>query len=154
MAKLEIGKKAPEFSVRYQEGKTVKLSDFKGKNIILYFYPKDDTPGCTKEACNFRDSYDIFRKNGIEILGVSKDSADSHKKFIGKYNLPFKLLSDEDGKICEKYGAWVEKSLYGRKYIGIARTTFLIDKEGKIKHIFRNVNPEQHDKEILEMFKN
>ena len=153
MTNLKIGQKAPGFSVTDQNGDLIKLSDFKGKNLVLYFYPKDDTPGCTKEACNFRDSYAVFRKKGIEILGVSKDNKGSHKKFIEKYNLPFKLLVDEKGELCEKYGVWVEKSLYGKKYMGIARTTFLINKEGKIKHVFEDVKPETHDKEILEMFK-
>ena len=153
MVKLEIGKKAPEFSIKDQDGNLIRLSDYKGKNVVLYFYPKDDTPGCTKEACNFRDSFSVFKRKGIEVIGVSKDNEKSHKKFIEKYNLPFRLLADEKGELCERYCVWVEKSLYGRKYMGIARTTFLIDKKGNIKHIFENVNPEQHDKEILNMFK-
>ena len=153
MAKLKIGQKAPEFSVKDHNGNLVKLSDFKGKNLILYFYPRDDTPGCTKEACNFRDSFLVFKKKGIEIFGVSRDNEKSHKKFIEKYNLPFRLLADEKEELCRKYDVLIEKSLYGKKYIGIARTTFLIDKEGKIKHIFDKVNPEYHDKEILDIFR-
>ncbi len=153
MVKLEAGKKAPGFSIKDQDGNLIRLSDYKGKNVVLYFYPKDDTSGCTKEACNFRDSFSIFKKKGIEVIGVSKDNEKSHKKFMEKYHLPFRLLADENGELCEKYSVWVEKSLYGRKYMGIARTTFLIDKKGNIKHIFENVNPEYHDKEILEMFK-
>jgi thioredoxin-dependent peroxiredoxin len=147
---LEVGKNAPDFSLPDQDGNLHRLSDYKGKPVVLYFYPKDDTPGCTKEACSFRDSFPEFRKAGIEVLGISTDDENSHTKFRLKYNLPFILLSDTDRKVVEKYGVWVEKNNYGKKYWGTARTTFLIDKDGKIVHIFNKVKPEEHAEEVLE----
>jgi len=154
MSKITNGQKAPTFSVNDNNGNLVKLSDFEGKNLVLYFYPKDDTPGCTKEACSFRDSFSEFRNKNIEILGVSRDDEKSHKKFIEKYKLPFRLLTDNNGIICKMYGVLTERSMYGRKYKSINRTTFLIDKTGKIKHVFEKVKLEEHAREILELFKN
>ena len=147
---LKEGNKAPAFKLKNQDGKTVSLGDFKGKKVVLYFYPKDDTSGCTKEACSFRDGFPKFGKLNAEILGVSADSVESHKKFAEKYSLPFTLLSDESKKMIEKYGVWKEKSMYGRKYMGIERTTFIIDEKGKIKKIFSKVKVGDHDKEVLE----
>ncbi len=151
---LEEGKKAPDFKLKNQDSKIISLNDFKGKNIILYFYPKDNTSGCTKEACNFRDEFPRFKNVDAVILGVSPDSVESHKKFAEKYNLPFNLLSDENRNVLEKYGVWKEKSMYGRKYMGVERTTVVIDENGKIKKIFPKVNVEGHNKEILEALKN
>ncbi len=151
---LEEGKKAPEFKLKDQDGKTVSLSDFKGKNVVLYFYPKDDTPGCTKEACSFRDELPRFGKIDAVILGVSPDSVDSHKKFAQKFELPFTLLSDENKKVVETYGVWKEKNNYGKKYMGVERTTFVIDKEGKIKKIFNKVKVDGHSEEVMEALKN
>lgn len=150
---VEEGKKAPDFILPDQNGKKVKLSDLKGKYVVLYFYPKDDTPGCTKEACNFRDSFPKFDKTDAVILGISPDSVASHKKFAEKYKLPFQLLADEDKKVVEKYGVWKEKSMYGKKYMGVERTTFIIDPEGKIKKIFPKVKVDNHHKEVLEALK-
>jgi peroxiredoxin Q/BCP len=141
-------KPAPAFSLPASTGKKVSLKDFKGKNVILYFYPKDDTPGCTTEACQFRDAQKEFSKSGTLILGVSPDNAASHTKFINKYELPFILLSDEDHAVAEKYGVWQEKSMYGRKYMGIARTTFLIGRNGKIAKVFPKVKVTRHAEEI------
>jgi thioredoxin-dependent peroxiredoxin len=149
----EVGKKAPDFSLLNQDGKKVSLKDFKGKKIVLYFYPKDNTSGCTKEACNFRDDFPKFKKTDAVILGVSPDSVDSHKKFIDKYNLPFTLLADEDKKVLEKYNVWKEKSMYGKKYMGVERTTFIIDENGNIKKIFNKVKVEEHNLEIMEALK-
>ncbi len=145
------GKKAPDFKLKDQNGQTISLSDYKGKSVVLYFYPKDDTSGCTKEACSFRDGLPGFGKLNAVILGVSADSVESHKKFADKYNLPFTLLSDESKEMIEKYGVWKEKSMYGRKYMGIERTTFIIDENGKIKKIFRKVKVDGHDKEVLDV---
>ncbi len=147
---LKIGDKAPDFEANDTNGKAIKLSDFKGKTVILYFYPKDDTPGCTVEACSFRDDFALFKKKNTIILGVSMDDQKSHKKFTDKYNLPFPLLTDNDHKICDLYSAYGEKSMYGRKYMGIMRTTFIIDKEGIIKSIFEKVSVSGHSKELLE----
>jgi thioredoxin-dependent peroxiredoxin len=147
---IEAGKKAPDFALPDQDGITRKLSDYRGKPVVLYFYPKDDTPGCTKEACSFRGSFAEYRKAGIEILGVSIDDEKSHQKFREKYDLPFTLLADKDKKVVEKYGVWVEKMNYGKKYMGIVRTTFLIDKDGVVIHIFEKVKPEEHASEVLE----
>jgi peroxiredoxin Q/BCP len=147
---LAIGDKAPDFTLPSSSGKSVKLSDLKGKNVVLYFYPKDDTPGCTKEACAFRDNLPKFGEMDAVILGVSKDSLDSHEGFIKKYGLNFTLLSDEDLKVNNLYGTWVEKENYGRKYWGTERSTFVIGKEGKIKKIFRKVKVDGHEKEVLE----
>ena len=146
---LKIGDSAPEFSVNDQNGNTVKLSDFQGKKVVLYFYPKDNTPGCTAEACNLRDNYQALQEAGYEILGVSKDNEKSHQKFIGKFELPFTLLADTEKDIHEKYGTWVEKSMYGRKYMGTARVTFVIDEEGKIVDIIEKVKTKDHTTQIL-----
>lgn len=147
------GKKAPDFTLSDQDGNKVKLSDFKGKHVVLYFYPKDNTSGCTKEACNFRDTFPEFKKVDAVILGVSPDSVSSHKKFAEKYDLPFRLLADEDKKVVEKYGVWKEKNMYGKKYMGVERTTFVIDPEGKIKKIFPKVKVDNHHNEVLEALK-
>jgi peroxiredoxin Q/BCP len=150
---IEEGKKAPAFRLKNQDGKTITLTDFKGKNVVLYFYPKDNTSGCTKEACNFRDEFPKFKKLKAKIIGISKDSVESHKKFADKYDLPFDLLSDESKKVLEKYGVWKQKSMYGRKYMGIERTTVVIDKNGKIIKIFPKVKVTDHEKEVLEVLK-
>ena len=149
---LKEGDKAPEFSAKNQDGETVKLKDLKGSRVVLYFYPKDDTPGCTKEACSFRDADDVYEKKGIKVLGVSVDDEASHRKFIDKYKLPFDLLADTDKKIVEKYGVWGEKSMYGRKYMGTHRKTFLIDEKGKIVKIFDKVKVAEHADEVLKAF--
>ncbi len=146
---LEPGNKAPDFTVNDQDGNPVKLSDFKGKKVVLYFYPKDNTPGCTAEACNLRDNYTRFQKEGYEILGVSTDNEKSHQKFIEKQELPFTLLADTEKDIHEKYGTWVEKSMYGRKYMGTARKTFIIDENGKIEKIIEKVKTKDHASQIL-----
>lgn len=148
---LKEGTKAPDFVLKDYEEKEHKLSDYKGKKVVLYFYPKDDTPGCTKEACGFRDAYDDFKNKGAVVLGVSKDDSKSHGKFVDKYSLPFTLLSDPDHKVIEKYGAWGERSFMGRKYMGTARITYLVDEQGKILKVFPKVKPEEHAKEILDM---
>jgi len=141
---------APDFELQNEEGKTCKLSDFRGKPVILYFYPKDDTPGCTTEACSFRDDYSAFTTKNISILGVSPDTTKSHKKFKEKYNLPFPLLADTDHKVCELYGVWGRKQMMGKEYDGVFRTTFVIDSEGRIKKVFGKVKPSEHAKEVLE----
>jgi peroxiredoxin Q/BCP len=146
---LETGAKAPDFSTTDQNGKKVSLKDYRGRKVVLYFYPKDDTPGCTKEACAFRDSFGKFKTLGIEILGVSVDSEKSHKSFAEKYTLPFTLLADPDKKIVQAYGAWGEKALYGKKYMGTHRVTYLIDESGRIASVFPKVKPEEHADEIL-----
>ena len=149
---VKEGNKAPDFSGKNQEGKSVKLSSFKGKkNIILYFYPKDMTPGCTTEACDFRDQYKQFKHT--TILGVSIDSPERHQKFIAKYNLPFDLIADENKKIVEKYGVWQEKKLYGKTFMGIIRSTFIIDKNGVIYKIFTKVKVKEHVEEVLHFLK-
>jgi len=149
---LKQGDKAPDFTSKDQDGKTVKLADFKGKRVVLYFYPKDDTPGCTKEACSFRDADDVYQKKGIKVFGVSTDDEKSHQKFISKFQLPFDLLADTDKDIVEKYGVWGEKSMYGKKYMGTIRKTFLIDEKGNIAKIFDKVNVAEHADEVLEAF--
>jgi peroxiredoxin Q/BCP len=149
MGELIVGRAAPGFSLPDQAGKMVSLSDFKGKTVILYFYPKDDTPGCTAEACTFRDEHTAFQQKGCVVLGVSPDNAKSHTKFIEKFNLPFPLLSDADHKICEAYNVWVEKSMYGKTYMGVERSTFVVDGSGKLKAIYRKVKPAEHIAEIL-----
>lgn len=146
---LKVGDSAPDFSVNDQSGNPVKLSDFKGKKVVLYFYPKDNTPGCTAEACNLRDNYEALQKAGYIVLGVSTDSEKSHQKFIDKFELPFPLLADTEKQIHEKYGTWVEKSMYGRKYMGTARTTFLIDENGKIEEIIEKVKTKDHTAQII-----
>lgn len=149
---LKEGDKAPDFSSTDQNGNTVSLADFKGKRVVLYFYPKDDTPGCTKEACSFRDADDVYRSKGITVLGVSTDSEKSHQKFISKFQLPFDLLADVDKKIVEDYGVWGEKSMYGKKYMGVFRKTFLIDGDGQIVKIFDKVDVAAHADEVLAAF--
>ena len=150
---VKEGIKAPAITLKDQDGIKVSLSDFKGKNIVLYFYPKDNTSGCTTEACNFRDDFPKFGKLNAVIIGVSPDSVDSHKKFAAKYNLPFKLLSDEKKEVIEKYGVWKEKSMYGRKYMGVERSTFIIDKSGMVKKVFRKVKVADHNKDVTEALK-
>lgn len=146
---LKIGQKAPAFTLMNHAGQKVSLKDFSGKKIVIYFYPKDDTPGCTKESCDFRDHFEPVKKAGAIVIGVSKDSVASHLKFKTKYSLPFDLLSDEEGKMCEAYGVWKEKSMYGRKYMGIERTTFLIDENGKVAKIYPKVSVTGHVDEVL-----
>ncbi|HIF02277.1 MAG TPA: thioredoxin-dependent thiol peroxidase [Nitrospinaceae bacterium] len=149
---VKEGKKAPDFSGKNQDGKPVKLSSFKTKkNIVLFFYPKDMTPGCTTEACDFKDQFKEF-KNTI-IIGISADSSERHRKFIDKYNLPFELIADENKKICEKYGVWQEKKLYGKTYMGIVRSTFIIDRIGIVQKIFTKVKVKGHVDEVLESLK-
>ncbi len=146
---LKVGQKAPDFKVNDQDGNEISLSDFKGKKVVLYFYPKDQTPGCTTEACNLRDNYKLLQKKGYEVLGVSTDSEKSHQKFIEKQDLPFQLLADVDKVIHTKYGTWVEKSMYGRKYMGTARVTFIIDEKGAIEEIIEKVDTKNHAEQIL-----
>jgi peroxiredoxin Q/BCP len=148
--KLKEGDKAPDFTAMTNDGGKVSLSDLKGKPVVLYFYPRDDTPGCTKEACAFRDEFASFKKKGAVVLGVSTDSGKSHDKFAAKYKLPFTLVADEDKRIVEDYGVWGQKSFMGRKYMGTHRVTFLIDPDGRIKKIWTDVKPVEHAKEILE----
>ena len=150
--KLKEGDKAPDFAVNDGEGKTVRLKDLKGKKFVLYFYPKDDTPGCTKEACSFRDSFSKFKRRGIEVFGVSLDSEKSHQKFTEKFSLPFRLLADTDRKLSESFGTYGKKKFMGREYMGNHRMTFLIDEKGKIKKIFEKVKPEDHAEEVLAAF--
>ncbi len=144
----EIGKKAPNFSALDENENTVNLSDFTGKKLVLYFYPKDDTPGCTAEACSLRDNYQDLIKKGYAVLGVSPDEPKKHIKFIHKYNLPFSLLADTDQAVCNAYGVWVEKSMYGRKYMGVARTTFIIDENGILTEIIEKVDTKNHASQI------
>ncbi len=151
MTTLEIGAKAPAISAKNQAGETINLSDYLGKKVILYFYPKDNTPGCTTEACNFRDNYQSLLKDGFEVIGVSTDSEQSHQKFISKFELPFNLLADEDQKIVNDYGVWVEKNMYGKKYMGTARTTFIIDEEGLIQHIIKKVDNKNATQQIHDL---
>lgn len=146
---LQEGTKAPEFELKDSEGNTHKLSDYSGKSIVLYFYPKDDTPGCTKEACSFRDLYADFKKAGVTIIGISPDKVESHKKFKDKYSLPFTLLADPDHQVCEAFGVWGLKKSYGREYEGVYRTTFIIGPEGQIQRVFENVKPSDHSQEVL-----
>ncbi|MFN7928814.1 MAG: thioredoxin-dependent thiol peroxidase [Blastocatellia bacterium] len=148
---LNVGDKAPAFSLSDASGKTVKLADFKGKKVVLYFYPKDNTPGCTKEACGFRDDYEQTQQQNIEVIGISPDGQASHQKFIEKYVLPFTLLSDPDHAVMEKYGAWGEKTMYGKKMQGVLRSTFVIDEQGKIAHIFRKVKTDTHSQDVLKV---
>ncbi len=150
---LEVGAKAPEFTLPDQDGKSVSLKNFKGKQVVLYFYPKDDTPGCTKEACDFRDAQVPIKKTGAIVLGVSPDGAASHRKFIEKYGLPFVLLSDEEKTAAKAYGVWKLKSMYGKKYWGIERSTFVIDETGRVKAVFRKVKVDGHADEVLAALK-
>jgi peroxiredoxin Q/BCP len=146
---LEAGAKAPRFTLPSDEGRTVSLDDLKGKKVVLYFYPKDDTSGCTVQACEFRDKWKSVQAAGAVVLGVSPDGVTSHGKFKAKYQLPFPLLADEDHAVAEAYGAWGEKSMYGRKYRGILRTTFVIGADGRIKKVFQKVKPKGHAAEVL-----
>src|ERR1700757_1658562 len=147
---VKVGQKAPDFTALNDKGEKVKLSDLKGKKVVLYFYPKDDTPGCTVEACAFRDGIEEIKKRGAVVLGVSADSVESHKKFKNKFDLNFPLLADTDKKVIEGYGVWKEKSMYGKKYMGIERTTFVIDEQGKIAHIFPKAKVDEHYDQVLE----
>ncbi|HAD06815.1 MAG TPA: thioredoxin-dependent thiol peroxidase [Anaerolineaceae bacterium] len=140
---------APDFELPDETGTPRRLSDYRGKPVVLYFYPKDDTPGCTKEACSFRDDYSEYQKSGVVILGISPDSPKSHAKFKEKYNLPFTLLADEEHQVCELYGAWGRKKFMGREYDGVLRTTFLIGPDGTILKVFPDVKPEGHSQEVL-----
>lgn len=149
---LNEGDVAPDFTARDEKGNEVKLSDLRGQKVALYFYPKDDTPGCTKQACSLRDSYADLTDKNIKVLGVSLDDEASHQKFIGKFNLPFTLLADTDRNLSESYGVYGEKNMYGKKYMGISRTTFLIDEAGKIKKIINKPNVEQHADEVIKAF--
>jgi peroxiredoxin Q/BCP len=149
MASLSVGDKAPDFSLPSTDGSVISLKELRGKKIVLYFYPKDDTSGCTKEACSFTENLGRVRKKGAEIFGVSADSVKSHQKFTEKYSLAFPLLSDESKEMIKAYGVWKEKSMYGKKYMGIERTTFIIDEKGKIAHIFPKVKVEGHTEEVL-----
>lgn len=149
MSLLTEGTKAPAFKGINEKGETVSLAQYKGKKLVLYFYPKDSTPGCTAEACDLRDNYHQFQAKGYEILGVSPDSAKSHVKFITKYDLPFSLLADEDHSIAEAFGAWGEKKLYGKTYMGVIRSTFIIDEKGKIEKVIEKVDTKAHSKQIL-----
>lgn len=151
MAELNIGKKAPAFTLKDTDGNAVNLGkDIVGQRAVIYFYPKDDTPGCTKEACSFRDNLSTLKRRKIKVFGISPDDADSHAKFREKYGLNFPLLADPGHKIAEKYGAWGEKNLYGKKSVGIKRTTFLLDKDGRIQHIWKRPDTKRHAEEILE----
>jgi peroxiredoxin Q/BCP len=149
---LNEGDTAPDFVTKDQNGNEVKLSDFRGQRVVLYFYPKDDTPGCTKQACSLRDSHDVYTEKGIKVLGVSNDDEASHRKFISKFDLPFDLLADTEKEIVNAYGVYGEKNMYGKKYMGINRMTFLIDEAGKIKKIFKKVNVSEHADEVLRAF--
>lgn len=147
---FNIGDQAPDFEGVIQNGEKIKLSDYKGKKVVLYFYPKDNTPGCTAESCDLRDNYERFQAQGYEILGISSDGEKSHQKFIDKYELPFDLIADEDKSIHEKFGTWAEKSMYGRTYMGTVRTTFVIDEEGKFLDIIKKVKTKAHTAQILD----
>jgi thioredoxin-dependent peroxiredoxin len=147
---VEEGAPAPDFELQSDEGETVTLSALRGKPVVLYFYPKDDTPGCTTEACEFRDAYDRFREQGVEILGVSPDTEASHQKFKSKYELPFTLLADPDHRTAEAYGVWKEKRNYGKTYMGIERSTFVIDADGKVARAMRGIRPAGHAAKVLE----
>ena len=151
MATLKEGDKAPEFTAKDQNGKTVSLADFKGKTVILYFYPKDDTPGCTAEACSFRDNYQSLLSKGFQVIGVSTDDEKSHKKFETKYSLPFPLIADEDKSIVEAYGVWAEKNMYGKKYMGTVRTTFIINGESVISHVINKVDTQNSSQQVLDL---
>lgn len=150
---LSIGDKIPDLTLPANGGREVSFKDFKGKKLVVYFYPKDNTPGCTQEGQDFRDLYDLFRKNGADIVGISKDSVKSHDNFVAKFEFPFTLLADVEGKACEAFDAIVEKSMYGRKYMGIDRCTWLFDDKGKLKQIWRGVKVKGHAAEVLEAAK-
>jgi peroxiredoxin Q/BCP len=153
MVTLKEGDKAPAFKGKDQNGNPVSLTDYKGKKVVLYFYPEDDTPTCTIQACNLRDNYGLLKKEGFEVLGVSPDEEKKHKKFEAKYNLPFTLLADPKHTIIDKYGVWDEKQLYGRKYMGILRTTFVLDEKGIIRKVFQRPKNKQHAEEIVAAWK-
>jgi peroxiredoxin Q/BCP len=146
---LKAGDKAPQFTGKDQDGKKISLSDFKGKKIVLYFYPKDNTPGCTTQACNLRDNYEQLLLSDYVVIGVSPDSEKSHQKFISKFDLPFPLIADTDNKIAEAYGVWAEKSMFGKKYMGVVRTTFVINAQGKIEEVISKVDTAEHAAQIL-----
>lgn len=146
---LKIGDKAPDFALATDGGGKVEMKKLRGRNVIVYFYPKDDTPGCTREACGFRDNLPAFKKIDAEIIGISKDSVARHDKFKSKYELPFTLAADEDGKVCAAFGVWVEKMNYGKKYMGIERATFLIDGKGVVRNIWRKVKVDGHVEDVL-----
>jgi peroxiredoxin Q/BCP len=150
---LQAGEKAPSFKLPSSTDETIALGDYKGKTVVLYFYPRADTPGCTKEACGFRDAIAGYKKLGVPVFGVSPDPVEEVKKFAEKFDLNFPLLADGDHSVCEKYGVWAEKSMYGKKYWGAARTTFIIGPDGKIAHVFEKVKPEGHDQEVLAYLK-
>lgn len=154
MAELQEGDQAPAIKSKDQNGSEVSLTDYKGKTVVLYFYPKDDTPGCTAEACDFRDNYQGLLAKGIAVLGVSVDDEKSHQKFVTKHSLPFTLLADTDQKIVNDYGVWVEKNMYGKKYMGTVRTTFIIDGEGKIAHIIKKVDTKNSTQQVLDLINN
>jgi len=147
---LKTGQTAPTFELNDQSGTLHRLDDYRGKRVLLYFYPKDDTPGCTTEACSFRDDYSAYRDEDVVILGVSPDSVESHTNFSEKYQLPFPLLSDPDHRVCEQYGVWGKKTMFGKEFQGVIRTTYVIDSEGIIAHVFEDVKPEGHSAEVLE----
>ena len=151
MATLQAGDLAPLFTAKNQNGESVSLTDFKGKKVILYFYPKDNTPGCTAEACDFRDNYQSLTNQGFEVIGVSTDDEKSHKKFEAKFDLPFTLIADTEKTIVESYGVWVEKSMYGKSYMGTSRKTFVIDEEGKIITVIDKVDTKAPSKQVLEL---
>ena len=153
MATLREGDKAPGFTAKDQNGKTVSLADFKGMNVILYFYPKDDTPGCTAEACNFRDNYQAMVGKGFEVIGIITDDEKSHKKFGTKYDLPFTLIADTDKSIVDAYGVWVEKNMYGKKYMGTARKTFIIKADGAIDKIIDKVDTQNSSQQVMDILK-
>jgi peroxiredoxin Q/BCP len=150
---LQVGKKAPTFKLKNQKEELVDLKDFKGQTVVLYFYPKDDTPGCTTQACGIRDGYGEIKKLNVKLFGLSPDSPKSHQKFIDKFELPFDLLSDEEKTVSQAYNVWVEKSMYGKKYMGVERSTFIIDAEGKLAAIFRKVKPDEHLDLVIDFFK-
>jgi len=147
---VEEGAPAPDFELTSDEGTTVRLSELRGRPVVIYFYPKDDTPGCTKQACGIRDNYDAFGERGAVVLGISPDDESSHVKFKQKYGLPFTLLADPDHKVADQYGVWGERSLYGKKYMGIERSTFVIDAEGNVAKVMRRVKPDTHAEQVLD----
>jgi thioredoxin-dependent peroxiredoxin len=149
---ISAGIPAPDFELQDDSNQTRHLTDYRGQRVVLYFYPKDDTPGCTREACNFRDDYSAYEKAGVTILGISPDSVESHRKFKEKFQLPFPLLADLEHKICDAYGVWGPKKFMGKAYEGVLRTTFLIDPNGEIVRVFENVRPSEHSVEVLEAF--
>ena len=153
MSRPKENESAPNFNLPSNTGKNISLKDLRGKNVVMYFYPKDDTPGCTVEACGFRDKIKDIEKLNAVVLGVSPDDTKSHEKFIKKFNLPFTLLSDPQKTMCRDYGVWIKKSMYGRDYMGVDRTTFVIDGQGKIAKVFEKVKPQGHDEEVLAVLK-